>query len=272
MSPVTPQLPQHQHQHQHQHYYLPLPTTPLHSPALSAIDMPSPFSPATSSSSLPSERSVSPKRQPPSARSCRLHRPLHPFQFLGLIILIISLTFIHPHSRAFATSYFSSTSNYLSDYLSDSPGSSHAISHIPPPTGGVPSHLRIPLTLEARLSYLLSRPALWQYEAELPSRHKCPFYTYNRNVYFFHEGKQEQWERITPSDIRRYRSKIVDYLRGVERDGGKLVWDKSMEEGVPKEMRRGIIYAAGEGVCVASEHIVSTHPISPTLSPLYSHG
>jgi alpha 1,2-mannosyltransferase len=93
-------------------------------------------------------------------------------------------------------------------------------------------------------------------------------------VYFFHEGKQEQWERITPSDIRRYRSKIVDYLRGVERDGGKLVWDKSMEDGVPKEMRRGIIYAAGEGVSTARirEHIPSSHAVFTTLFPPHSHG
>jgi alpha 1,2-mannosyltransferase len=120
--------------------------------------------------------------------------------------------------------------------------------HVPVANGGIPENIDVPLTLEARLSYLLSRPALWQWEAELPSRHKCPFYTYNRNVYFFHDGKPEQWERVSPTDIRRYRSKMVDYLRGVEREGGKLVWDPSMEAGVPKDQRKGIIYAAGEGV------------------------
>ncbi|KAJ6590382.1 mannosyltransferase putative-domain-containing protein [Mycena sp. CBHHK59/15] len=36
-------------------------------------------------------------------------------------------------------------------------------------------------------------------------------------------------EQIGPSDVRMYRSKIMDYLRGVEREGGKLVWDDSME-------------------------------------------
>ncbi|ORY29660.1 mannosyltransferase putative-domain-containing protein [Naematelia encephala] len=119
--------------------------------------------------------------------------------------------------------------------------------HIPEASGGLPEDLAVPLTLEARLSYLLSRPALMQWEAELPSRHACPFYTFSRNTYFFHDGKPEQWERVGPSDIRRYRSKIVDYLRGVEREGGRLVWDPSMEADVPRELRRGIIFTGAEG-------------------------
>ena len=123
-----------------------------------------------------------------------------------------------------------------------------SVQHVPSASGGLPDHLNVPLTLEARLSYLLGRPALHQWEAELGSRHACPFYTYSRNTYFFHDGKPEQWERIGPIEIRRYRSKMVDYLRGVEREGGKLVWDQSMEVDVPVEDRRGIILTGNEGV------------------------
>ena len=118
-------------------------------------------------------------------------------------------------------------------------------SHIPPPSGGIPG---LPYTLEARISNLLGRPALDQWEAELPNRHACPMYTYNRNAYFFHDDKPGQWERIGRMEIRRYRSKMVDYLRGVEREGGRLVWEPDMERDVPKDQRRGLIYTGGEGV------------------------
>jgi alpha 1,2-mannosyltransferase len=43
---------------------------------------------------------------------------------------------------------------------------------------------------------------------------------------------------------------MVDYLRGVEREGGKLVWDKSMEKDTPKDMRRGIVLTGNEGVSI----------------------
>ena len=74
-------------------------------------------------------------------------------------------------------------------------------------------------------------------------------YTYARNTYFFHDGdKPQQWEKIGPTEIRRYRQKMVEYLRSVEREGGKLVWEKGMDDAVPKESRRGLIYTGGEGV------------------------
>lgn len=157
------------------------------------------------------------------------------------------------------------TSNHIRSYWDGGEYVSTDISmqHIPQASGGLAEHLNIPLTLEARLSYLLSRPALHQWEAELPSRHGCPFYTYSRNTYFFHDGKPEQWEQISPTDIRRYRSKMVDHLRSVEREGGKLVWDPSMEKDTPKDMRRGIILTGNEGVRLSP----------PFLSPsLRGHG
>ena len=47
---------------------------------------------------------------------------------------------------------------------------------------------------------------------------------------------------------------MVEYMRKVERDGKNLVWDKSMEEGVPKESRRGLIMSGGEKVCLSKRH------------------
>lgn len=118
--------------------------------------------------------------------------------------------------------------------------------HIPQPSGGIHD---VPLTLEARLSWLLSRPALAQWEAELPSRHACPMFTYSRNTYFFHNGDiTNHWESIGPTEIRKYRSKMVEYLRDVEREGGKLVWEKGMDDHVPENLRRGLILTGGQGV------------------------
>ncbi|WVR09404.1 hypothetical protein IAU60_006471 [Kwoniella sp. DSM 27419] len=181
------------------------------------------------------------KSSPMSAMSGKRFRfrPLQAFIVLGLLV-VITLPLAHYH-REKVSDYFAS--EYVTTDLS--------IQHIPQASGGLPDHLKIPLTLEARLHYLLSRPALHQWEAELPNRHGCPFYTYSRNTYFFHDGKPEQWEQIGPTDIRRYRSKMVDYLRGVERDGGKLVWDKSLEQHTPVEDRKGIIFTGGESKTVA---------------------
>lgn len=185
----------------------------------------------------------SPLKPSPMSRftSFRL-RTVHVFLLfaVGLIVVPLIVSHDNPHLK----SYFDS--NYVTTDLSTQ--------HIPTASGGLGDHLNIPLTLEARLSYLLSRPALHQWEAELPSRHGCPFYTYSRNTYFFHDGKPEQWEKISPTDIRRYRSKMVDYLRGVEREGGKLVWDESMQKDTPKDMRRGIILTGNEGVGLSLHH------------------
>ena len=189
----------------------------------------------------------SPLKPSPMSRftSFRL-RTVHVFLLLAAGLIAVPLILSHDSPRI--KSYFDS--NYVTTDLSTQ--------HIPVASGGLGEHLNIPLTLEARLSYLLSRPALHQWEAELPSRHGCPFYTYSRNTYFFHDGKPEQWEKISPTDIRRYRSKMVDYLRGVEREGGKLVWDESMQKNTPKDMRRGIILTGNEGVRLSP--IFHPHP------------
>lgn len=162
-----------------------------------------------------------------------------------MVIAILSGSFVHPSSRSYVTGYFSDTGASKSLNTGSSPS---ARPHIPPPSGRLPDSLGIPLTLEARLKYLLSRPALHQWEAELPNRYACPFYTYNRNTYFFHQEKINQWEGIGPDDIKRYRSNIVEYFRKVEREGGKLLWEDEMEANVPKNERRGLIYTVGDGV------------------------
>jgi alpha 1,2-mannosyltransferase len=201
--------------------YTPLPQTP--STPVTLASPPTIFSP-----SRPSKMSMS------RIANFRL-RAVHVFLVLAVGLISIPLL---THQSPQIKSYFNS------DYVT----TDMSLQHIPIASGGLDDHLNIPLTLEARLSYLLSRPALHQWEAELPSRHGCPFYTFSRNTYFFHDGKPEQWEQIGPTEIRRYRSKMVDYLRGVEREGGKLVWDKSMEKDTPVNMRRGIILTGNEGV------------------------
>nr|XP_031863937.1 uncharacterized protein CI109_000581 [Kwoniella shandongensis]KAA5531009.1 hypothetical protein CI109_000581 [Kwoniella shandongensis] len=195
----------------------------------------------SSPSSTDSSGSSPPYLRPPppmSSKRFRL-RPVQAFLILS-IIAIITLPFLH-QNRETVSSYLSS--KYVVTDVSSQ--------HIPQASGGLPGHLNIPLTLEARLSYLLSKPALEQWEAELPNRHGCPMFTFNRNEYFAHNGKEDQWRNVGTTDIRRYRSKMVDYLRGVEREGGKLVWDKSMEAHVPVSERRGIIFTGGEGKTLA---------------------
>lgn len=114
--------------------------------------------------------------------------------------------------------------------------------HIAPPSGGISDSEGLPLTLEARLKHFLSLPALDQWEAELSNRYACPMFTYSRNTYFFHDGKDEGWKKITKDDVRRYRQKMVDYFRELDREGTKLVWDRSMEAKTRRGERRGIIY------------------------------
>lgn len=108
-------------------------------------------------------------------------------------------------------------------------------------------HASLPLTLPARLANLLARPALEQWEQEVLNRHACPFYTFSRNTYFFHDGKPEQWEKLGRDEVRKYRSKMVDSLRDIEREGTPLVWEPEMlgEGGVVK---RGLIFTGGGGV------------------------
>lgn len=194
---------------------------------------------STGSPISPPPRPSSPKRypKPPGVRSlpCISSRSTVLFFILGfLIVTTLPLAYVHRENPA------------ISPAIAFLTGSSHPPPWIPTPSGGVPG---LPFTLEARLTDLLARPALAQWEAELPSRHACPMYTYARNTYFFHDGdKPQQWEKIGPTEIRRYRQKMVEYLRSVEREGGKLVWEKGMDDVVPKESRRGLIYTGGEGV------------------------
>jgi hypothetical protein len=141
---------------------------------------------------------------------------------------------------------------YLVPKSSSFPGlfpSSSSSKSLNPPS----SSLDLPLTLEARLSYLLSRPVLEQWEAELSNRYNCPFYTYSRNTYFFHhQGNEEKWRGVGKDEIRKYRNKMVEYLRGVERAGGSVVWDESLEKDTPVDQRRGIIMTGGDVVSSSS--------------------
>ncbi|KAK6910896.1 hypothetical protein I203_104931 [Kwoniella mangroviensis CBS 8507] len=223
MTPFTPQI-----------QYSRLPTSSP-SPTSTLIS-----SPQSSRSNSPSPYSL--KSSPPitmsSSKRIRI-RPIQGFLIISILAICV-LPFLH-YKREEVKGYFQS--NYLKIDLSQQ--------HIPVASGGISDHLNIPLTLEARLHHLLSKPALYQWEAELPNRHACPFYTFSRNTYFFHDGKPEQWEKIDPTEIRRYRSKIVDYLRTVEREGGQLVWDKQMEKDVLPEDRKGIILTGGEGKTLA---------------------
>lgn len=182
--------------------------------------------------SSPSLRSPARIRAPFLARPLARYSPL--FFVLGfLAVLAVPALYTHHRNPDLLPSFFTAS----------------VPAHIVTPSGG---NLELAYTLEARLSDLLARPALAQWEAELPSRHACPMFTYSRNTYFFHtDDKIQLWGSIGPTDVRRYRSKMVEYLRKVERSGKKLVWEKSMEDGVPKELRRGLIMSGGEKVSVS---------------------
>ena len=73
-------------------------------------------------------------------------------------------------------------------------------------------------------------------------------YTYSRNTYFFHDGKDQRWAEVNKHDIHEYRARMVEYLRDIERDGAKLVWEEGMDSHVPVDMRRGLIMTGGDGV------------------------
>lgn len=167
-------------------------------------------------------------------------KPLQILILLGVVCIIGLPLLAGSERRAQVTAWAMGGNHFTPDDLKY---------HIAPASGGIPDEEHIPLTLEARLKHLLSRPALDQWEAELPNRYNCPFFTYARNTYFFHEqdGKAEKWMALTKDDVKQYRRKMVEYLRQLDRDGKKLVWDKSMEAGTPVEQRRGIIYTGGEG-------------------------
>ena len=69
-------------------------------------------------------------------------------------------------------------------------------------------------------------------------------YTYSRMTYFFNQGKEEEWKSIGHADIRKYRNKMIAYLKDVEEAGGSLVWTPGDVGG----SGRGIVMTGGEGV------------------------
>lgn len=241
------------------------------------IYSPPPQTPSTASSfsstSSSSPRTIRLLSNPPGYSSIerfkRKTRPRNRFRSSHLIFLLVLAIILLPllitrHSPHYIQFYytasaagrsFSSTSNV------------DIGAHIPPATGGLPEHLDIPLTLEARLSYLLSRPALSHEDAALSSRHGCPLQTYSRNTHEFHVGKTDIWEQVGPSEIRQYRSKLVNYLRRVERAGHPLVWEEPTESTVSAGMRRGIIFTAKSMVSHASSSACLSSPWPSHILP-----
>ncbi|KAI5450515.1 hypothetical protein NCC49_002972 [Naganishia albida] len=103
------------------------------------------------------------------------------------------------------------------------------------------------VSLDSRLRELLERPALDQWEFETLCRHGCPFYTYSRNTYFYHDGKDKDWENIKRDDIRRYRNAMISHLKDVEASGDHLVWTPDYLKERGGKVKRGIILTGGEG-------------------------
>lgn len=103
-------------------------------------------------------------------------------------------------------------------------------------------------TLDERLRELMERPALDQWEMEHLNRHECPFYTFSRNTYFYHDGKDKEWEDVKRADVVRYRNAMVSHLKEVEASGDHLVWTPEYaRERSGGEIKRGIILTGGEG-------------------------
>lgn len=103
-------------------------------------------------------------------------------------------------------------------------------------------------SLDERLRELMERPALDQWEMEHLNRHECPFYTFSRNTYFYHDGKDSEWESIKRADVVRYRNAMVSHLKEVEASGDHLVWTPEYaRERSGGEIKRGIILTGGEG-------------------------
>lgn len=185
-------------------------------------------------------------------------RPLQLALLIG-VTLVIGIPLLAGSDRRSAMHKYISTAS-----LGGHRHSPELSAHIPPPSGGIPDEEDIPLTLEARLKYLLQRPALDQWEAELPNRYNCPMFTFARNTYFFHDGKDEEWKKVSKDDVRRYRQKMVDYFRSLDREGKKIIWDKSMEASTPVDQRRGLIYTGGEGVSRCPGLLTSENVRAPT--------
>ncbi|KAJ9118619.1 hypothetical protein QFC22_003839 [Naganishia vaughanmartiniae] len=92
------------------------------------------------------------------------------------------------------------------------------------------------MSLDARLRELLDRPALEQWEFEPLCR-----------PYFYHDGKDSEWQAIGREDIRRYRNSMVSHLKDVEASGDHLVWTQDYLRDHGGSVKRGIILTGGEG-------------------------
>lgn len=69
---------------------------------------------------------------------------------------------------------------------------------------------------------------------------------FNAPGYFFHDGKQEEWERLNSGDVVRYRNNMVAHLKELEDEGIDLIYkEKGMGIG---GVKRGIIVTGGDGV------------------------
>ncbi|CAK9781972.1 hypothetical protein CC85DRAFT_313059 [Cutaneotrichosporon oleaginosum] len=169
-------------------------------------------------------------------------RPLHLILMAGIALIIGLPLLAGSERRDNLRAYIAKTALGGSTLVHPS-----MATHVAPPSGGIPDADGVPLTLEARLINLVNRPALDHWEAELPNRYACPMFTFARVTYFFHEGKDPYWHGITKDQVRSYRQKMVDYFRELDRKNVPLVWDRSMENSTPRNMRRGIIYT-GSGV------------------------
>ena len=76
-------------------------------------------------------------------------------------------------------------------------------------------------------------------------------------AYFYHDGKESQWEAIKKDDVRRYRNAMISHLKDVEASGDHLVWTPDYLKDRGGSVKRGIILTGGEGV--------SLRPASPYL-------
>lgn len=70
----------------------------------------------------------------------------------------------------------------------------------------------------------------------------------SRVAYFYHDGKDKDWENLKKDDIRRYRNAMVSHLKDVEASGDHLVWTPDYLKERGGTVKRGIILTGGEGV------------------------
>lgn len=76
-------------------------------------------------------------------------------------------------------------------------------------------------------------------------------FTFARMTYFFHDGKEADWQAVTKEDIRRYRNKMISHLKSVEESGQPIVWTPELLKASGGKVPRGIILTGGEGTTIA---------------------